>query len=110
MLTVPPVSRPASKGNPTREHAKWLALCREALAGWREIGLPVMEALTAIDMATLLDPTIPEVQAAAASARDILTGLGARPFLDRLGAVLGQRGSVEDGRTAVPTGAATGGV
>ncbi len=33
-----------------------------------------------MDMASLLDPGEPEVRAAAARARDILAGMGARPF------------------------------
>jgi hypothetical protein len=39
-------------------------------------------------MATLLDSREPEVVAAAARSREILTGLRARPFLDRLEAAL----------------------
>ena len=65
-----------------------LAGYREALAGWRDAGLPVLEALTAIDMATLLDPAEPAVRVAAESAREILAGLGARPLLERLGSTL----------------------
>ena len=38
-------------------------------------------------MATLLDPDIPEVQAAADAAMDILTRLEAAPFVARLEAV-----------------------
>jgi len=61
---------------------------RTALRSWRDLGLPFDEALTAIDMATLLDPAEPEVWAAAESAREILTGLKAQPFLDRLEAAI----------------------
>ncbi len=68
--------------------AEALGEYREALRGWRDLGLPVLEALTVIDMATLLDPTLPEIQAAGATARDILRRLGARPFLERLDAAL----------------------
>ena len=75
-----------------------------ALRGWRELGLPWDEALTAIDMAMLLDPSEPDVIAAARSAREILVRLGAKPFLARLEAALvrtaagsrpGLRGGVE---------------
>jgi len=53
------------------------------------------EALSAVDMATLLDPTEPEVQAAAASAREILTRLGAKPLLALLDAAMtGTRAAV----------------
>ena len=65
-------------------HADALALYREALGGWHEIGLPMDEALTAIDMAMLLDPAEPEVRAAADRARETLARLGAKPFLERL--------------------------
>ncbi|MEO5704498.1 MAG: hypothetical protein ABIZ52_07245, partial [Candidatus Limnocylindrales bacterium] len=61
-----------------------LSSYREALRRWRELGVPVHEALAGLDMAILLDPDIPEVQAAAAESRKILQGLGAGPFLDRL--------------------------
>ena len=61
-----------------------LALYREALRAWRELGLAWDEALCGLDMATLLDPAEPEVRAAADSAREILTRLGAKPFLERL--------------------------
>jgi class 3 adenylate cyclase len=65
-----------------------LGLYRQASRGWRDIGFLWLEALTAIDMATLLDPAEPEVLAAAESARDILTRLGATPFLARLEAAM----------------------
>jgi hypothetical protein len=68
--------------------AEALALYRDALRGLRDLGLPWDEALTAIDMATVLDPGDPEVRAAADTARQILVGLGARPFVERLEAAL----------------------
>ena len=67
-----------------------VTLFRVAREGFREIGLPWEEALLGIDMATLLDAGEPEVVAAAARSREILTGLSARPFLDRLDAALGE--------------------
>ncbi len=69
-----------------------LALYRDAIRRWRELGLVVDEALTCIDMATLLDIEEPEVRAAAESAREILERLGAKPLLARLEAAT-QRGS-----------------
>ena len=69
--------------------AEALAQYREALRGWEAIGLSWEMALTAIDMVTLLDPAEPEVSAATERAREILRGLGARPFLDRLDAANG---------------------
>ncbi len=65
-----------------------VARYRTAREGWRDLGVPWEEALLGIDMATLLDPREPEVVAAAARSREILTGLRARPFLDRLEAAL----------------------
>ena len=65
-----------------------LGLYRQASQGWRDIGFLWLEALTAIDMATLLDPAEPEVHAAAEAARETLTRLGAKPFLERLDAAM----------------------
>jgi class 3 adenylate cyclase/tetratricopeptide (TPR) repeat protein len=86
--------------------AEALAGYRNALQGWRDAGLPVLEALTAIDMATLLDQELPEVQAAAANAREILGRLGAQPFIDRLERALapsvsGPRPRVDDDAASV---------
>ncbi len=66
-----------------------LTLYRQASRGWRDVGYGWLEALIAIDMATLLDPAEPEVQAAATAGRETLTRLRARPFLARLDAALG---------------------
>jgi class 3 adenylate cyclase/tetratricopeptide (TPR) repeat protein len=85
---------------------------REALAVWRDLGLVWDEALCAIEMATLLDPSEPEVTSAAEVARGTLTRLGAKPFLDRLDAATTRAGSVEtvnsvaaetSARSAAPT-------
>jgi hypothetical protein len=65
-----------------------LAGFREALAGWRDLGSPWREALTGITMATLLQPSDPEVRSAAEAAREILVRLGAAPFIARLDAAL----------------------
>jgi len=48
-------------------------------------------------MATLLEPTLPEVNAAADAARDILTRLRAAPFLDRLAAAVARGSTAEVG-------------
>ena len=61
-----------------------LALYADAIRGFRDLGVPLDEAFTAIEMATLLDSALPEVRAAADAAREILTRLRAQPFLDRL--------------------------
>jgi hypothetical protein len=64
-----------------------LTLYDRALEAWRAVELRFQEALVGIDMATLLDLSFPEVQAAVANSRAILTELGARPFLERLDAL-----------------------
>lgn len=79
-----------------------LPLYREALRGWRDLGLPWDEALTGIDMATLLEPSEPEVRTTAESAREILIRLGAKPFLQRLDAAMARSTSA-----ASPTTGAT---
>jgi len=78
-----------------------LSAFREALAGWRDLGSPWRVALTAITMATLLEPTTPEVLAAAEAAREILVRLEAAPFIARLDAALA-RSSDRAGRSAAP--------
>ena len=76
--------------------AEALGLYRETIRGYRERGLPWDEALTALDMVGLLDPAEPEVRSTAVAAREVLVGLGARPFVARIDAALS--GAVE--RTA----------
>ena len=63
-----------------------LELYRDALRGWSELGITWDAVLTAIDMATVLDPSEPEVRAAAMATRETLVGLRAQPFLERLDA------------------------
>lgn len=70
----------ALEGRPTDA----LALYREALRAWRDLGLAWDEALCGLDMALLLDPAEPEVRAATEAAREILVRLEAAPFLARL--------------------------
>ncbi len=65
-----------------------LALYREALRGWRDLRQPWDEALTVIDMATLLDPSEPDVSRATGSAREFLARVGAKPFVERLDAAM----------------------
>lgn len=74
----------------------------EAIRGWQDAGLPVLGALTSIDMAIVLDPALPEVQAAGATAREILTGLGARRLLERLESASAAR-AIDSARQPVPT-------
>ena len=65
---------------------------RQALGVWADLGLLWDGALCAIDMATVLDPSNPEVSTAATSARATLLRLGATPFLDRLDAAMARHG------------------
>ncbi|MFI5255042.1 MAG: AAA family ATPase [Candidatus Limnocylindrales bacterium] len=76
-----------------------LALYREALRAWRDLGLAWDEALCGVDMASLLDPAEPEVRTAAEAARVTLVRLGAKPFLARLEAALAR----PTGRAASPS-------
>jgi hypothetical protein len=60
------------------------ALYKEALTAWRHLKVVWEEALTGLDMATVLDHSDPVVQATIRSTREIFTRLGARPYLERL--------------------------
>ena len=60
---------------------------REAMRGWRGLGLAFDEAMATLDMAILLAPTEREMAEAPVTietARETFTRLGARPFLARL--------------------------
>jgi len=60
---------------------------REALRGWKQLGCAFDEALTALDLATLLAPTereMPEASAVIEGAREALSRMGGQPFLRRL--------------------------
>jgi hypothetical protein len=61
---------------------------RAVLRTWRDMGLVFDEVLTVIDMATLLDPSDPEVLAVAATARETLVRLEAKPLLARIDAAV----------------------
>ncbi len=74
-----------------------LAGYRTALALWRDLGCAWDEALCVIDMATVLDPSLPEVRAAAEAAREILVRLGAVPFVERLDAAMSRSGAAAGG-------------
>ena len=78
----------ASEGN----RAAALQLYRDALNRWRDLQWVFDEALTGIDMATLLDPADAEVRAAAATSREIFVRLRAFPFVRRLDAAMERHG------------------
>ena len=64
------------------------ALYLDAIKTWNELKVAWEEALTGLDMATVLDPATPEVAAVAASTRATFERLGAKPYLARLDAAL----------------------
>jgi hypothetical protein len=66
-----------------------LGFYRRAAEAWRDQQLPFLEALLGVDMATVLDPALPEVAAAVATSREILTRLKAAPFIARLDELTG---------------------
>ncbi|MFL5670284.1 MAG: hypothetical protein ACJ77U_12930, partial [Chloroflexota bacterium] len=72
-----------------------ISLYRGTRDGWRDIGLPWEEALLGIDMASLLDSRESEVVLAVARSREILTGLRAKTFLDRLDALVARAATPE---------------
>lgn len=71
---------------------------RSSLRLAREFGLGFDEVLTVIDMATLLGPDDPDVQALADGARETLVRLEAQPLLARLDAALARSGASPAGR------------
>ncbi len=84
-----------------------LALYREALRAWRDLGLAWDEALCGLDMALLLEPAESEVRVAATSSRDILVRLEAEPFVARMDAALARPSRVPEGRRANADASAT---
>ena len=78
-------------------------LDRDALQRWQDLGLVWDEALCGIDMATLLDPSQPEVQAAAKASRIILLRLEATPFVAQLEAAMARRPAKPAGATSTRT-------
>jgi class 3 adenylate cyclase/tetratricopeptide (TPR) repeat protein len=66
----------------------------DVLRAFEERGARFELALVAIDMATVLDPTLPDVRVAIEQARAILVELRARPFLDRLEALAAGRDAI----------------
>jgi class 3 adenylate cyclase len=87
----------AAIGGRTKES---LALYKTALAGWRATHAVWDEALTGLEMATLLDVGEPDVAAAVSSSRAIFERLGAKPYLAWLDRLSGSRAPAPAGRTA----------
>jgi class 3 adenylate cyclase/tetratricopeptide (TPR) repeat protein len=65
-----------------------MGMYREALRAWRDLQVSFEEALTAMDMAILLDVADAEVAEAARSAHEILGRLGAVTLLEQLDAAM----------------------
>jgi hypothetical protein len=68
--------------------AEATAMYRDALRAWRDLDVGLEGALTAAEMAFLLDPADPEVADAGRSAREVFARLRATLLLDRLDAAL----------------------
>jgi predicted ATPase len=64
--------------------AESLTAYHQVRTRWRQLGLPFDEALTAIEMASVLDPAEPDVAEALDEARDGLRQMGAGPLLGLL--------------------------
>jgi class 3 adenylate cyclase len=64
---------------------------RDALAGYRDLGVQFRPALAGVVMATVLDPGTPEVREAADRAREMFTRVGAKPLLAVLESALERR-------------------
>ena len=75
--------------------AEAIRLYQDALQAFHELGSVLQEAQTAIEMATVLDPALPEVADAIANAREILTGLRATSYLSQLEAAIHRQPLVE---------------
>jgi class 3 adenylate cyclase/tetratricopeptide (TPR) repeat protein len=92
--------------------AEALSAYRGALRTVSEIRIDFYEALFCMDMVLLVGPGQPDVDAAAARAREILTGLRAEPYLKILDDALERAGtsSPRSGSAATTEAAATTGV
>ena len=66
---------------------------REALTGYRDLGVDFRIAIAGLVMASVLDAAAPDVRAAAEAARLIFTRLRAKPMLEALDRSLARRSS-----------------
>ncbi len=80
----------ALEGRTTDAHAGY----QDVLDSWRELGLEWDEAMTGLEMATVLDRSEPDVAAAIDRSVDIFERLRARPFLERLTPSDGAAGTI----------------
>jgi hypothetical protein len=79
---------------------------RDALKGYREIGYDFQLARVELDMLMLLGRDLPEAHAAAEEARAVFERVGARPYLERLDAAIGEARTAGGAASTVPAGAA----
>jgi hypothetical protein len=79
---------------------------RQALAGWRDLGLPWDEVVTTIAFIRLVGIDEPDARRAAESARAILTRLDARAALELLDATVAGSGTEESPATTEESRAA----
>jgi class 3 adenylate cyclase/tetratricopeptide (TPR) repeat protein len=75
---------------------------REALAQWQDLRLPWDEALTGMDMVLVLGADDADAVAAGRRALEILGELGARPFVAKLTAALGEGSAPTDAPIVAP--------
>jgi hypothetical protein len=85
--------------------AEALAKYRDALAGYRSLGLAFDEALTTLDVVKFVGSDDREIQGAVEVARQTFTRLGAKPLLERLEATLADRPGVATSLSEVPAAA-----
>ena len=81
---------------------------RDTLQGFLDLGLVWDHAIGTVEMATVLDSSLPEVQAAAETARDALERMRATLFLERLDAALARRRGEAGDRALHASSAAAG--
>ena len=74
--------------------AEALAGFASVMRGYRQRNAPFYVAATGVTMCAVLDPSLPEVKAAEAEAREILEELRARAWLDRLDEALARSAAV----------------
>ncbi len=80
--------------------AEALAMYREALQGWRDLGAAFDEALTVVDLVKFMGSEEPDVRTAADWARATLARLGAQPYLERLEAGMADKSKRSAARLA----------
>jgi class 3 adenylate cyclase/tetratricopeptide (TPR) repeat protein len=76
-----------------------------ALRTQRDLGMPFEEVLTALVMRAVLDPATPEVRIVVQRARDFLTAVSGKPFLDQLESVLDDVGPTAQREASPAVGA-----